>query len=58
MSLIERIRSFADERIQARNRMRTYRLIQSLPDEIQRDIGWPDGPNARRLRRHAEHDLG
>lgn len=50
MTLARRFREFALERLQARNRFRTYRIIQSLPKEIQKDIGWPDGLNARRFR--------
>ena len=50
MALFERIRSIVRHRVRARSRMQTYQLIRSLPIEIQKDIGWPDGVHARALR--------
>lgn len=41
----------AEERRVAWENARTYRLIRSLPEEVQKDIGWPDGPQAHRIRR-------
>lgn len=51
MSLFTFFRLPAEERRVARRNARTYRLIRSLPEEIQKDIGWPDGEQARRFRR-------
>lgn len=49
MSILQRLREVSIARNAARNRMRTFRLLQSLPDEIRKDIGWPDTDNARRF---------
>ena len=54
MEWLDRIRSYAAERREARENARTYRHVRSLPEEIQKDIGWPDGAESRRLR----HQLG
>ncbi|MEZ5812904.1 MAG: hypothetical protein R3D45_15955 [Rhizobiaceae bacterium] len=50
MSLFSFLRSSPEERRIARENARTYRLINSLPEEIRKDIGWPDGRQIRRLR--------
>lgn len=34
-----------------RNEIRTERFINSLPEELRRDIGWPDAYAERRSRR-------
>ena len=44
-----------EERRVARRNERTYRLIRSLPEEIQKDIGWPDGEQARRIHREPHY---
>lgn len=31
----------------ARNQARTFRIIRSLPQEVQKDIGWPDAYESR-----------
>ena len=51
MSLLSRIRSYSEQRAQAWTAARTYRMIRTLPEEIQKDIGWPDKAGAKRLRR-------
>lgn len=47
MKFIARLKRIAQARGKARERYRTYRLIQNLPPEIRKDIGWPDGDRAR-----------
>lgn len=42
MSVLSKIGRFAAELRASRSRMRAERLLQSLPKEIQKDIGWPD----------------
>lgn len=44
-----------EERRIARENARTYRLVRSLPEEVQKDIGWPDGQQSRRLREKTTH---
>ena len=39
----------SEERRKARENLRTYRLIRSLPEEIQKDIGWPGGERIHRM---------
>ncbi len=39
----------SEERRAARENLRTYWLIRSLPEEIQKDIGWPGGEQTRRI---------
>lgn len=34
-----------------RNELRSERLLNSLPSNIRKDIGWPDSHAARRARR-------
>lgn len=50
MYWLTRWRMSAEERRIARENERTYRHVRSLPEEVQKDIGWPDGTQARRLR--------
>lgn len=42
MSLYSALSHLAEEWRAARAAARTYRIIGSLPHEIQKDIGWPD----------------
>lgn len=49
MSILQKVRDYNVARSRARNRMRTFRLLQSLPDEIRKDIGWPETDPARRF---------
>lgn len=48
MSLISALRHFANDWQAARNEVRTRRIIDSLPREVQKDIGWPDAPRHHR----------
>ena len=50
MSWFSKIWHPSEEAIIARENARTYRLIRSLPEEIQKDIGWPDAQDSRRIR--------
>lgn len=43
MSILSTINRLAHEYSEARNRYLTERSIRSLPIELQKDIGWPDG---------------
>lgn len=42
MSLISVLRHFANDWQAARTEIRTRRIVDSLPREVQKDIGWPD----------------
>ena len=42
MSIYSALSHYAAEWRAARNEARTYRVIGSLPREVQKDIGWPD----------------
>lgn len=50
MSLFSFLRRTSEERRIARENARTYRMISALPEDIRKDIGWPDGRQVRRLR--------
>ena len=41
-TIVRAIGRFASERRRMRNQARTERLINTLPREIRKDIGWPD----------------
>jgi hypothetical protein len=41
MSVIGTLQEKIGQYIQRRERNRTLRLVNSLPSEIQKDIGWP-----------------
>ncbi len=43
----------SEEELIARENARTYRMIRSLPEEVQKDIGWPDAQDSRRIRNRA-----
>jgi len=51
MSIYSALSHFAAEWRIARAEARTYRIIGSLPREVQKDIGWPD-VSQRRSRTH------
>ena len=48
MSILSTISRLAHEYSAARSRYLTERQIQSLPIEVQKDIGWPDTYETRR----------
>jgi hypothetical protein len=50
MSILSTIGRLAAEYSQARARYLTERSINSLPVELQKDIGWPDAYETRRSR--------
>lgn len=52
MSIYSALSHFAEEWRAARAEARTYHIIGSLPREVQKDIGWPDGQRTR------NHPLG
>lgn len=41
MSVISTLQSMIEDYIAQRERARTTRLVNALPSEIQKDIGWP-----------------
>ncbi|MGO4835330.1 hypothetical protein AB4144_24040 [Rhizobiaceae sp. 2RAB30] len=47
MSIYSALSHFAGEWRAARAEARTSRIIGSLPLEVQKDIGWPDGHPTR-----------
>lgn len=47
MSIYTALSHFTEEWRAARREARTYRIIGSLPLEVQKDIGWPDGQRTR-----------
>lgn len=53
MSWLSRYREYLQERRVALENARTYRHVRSLPEEIQKDIGWPDASEERRIRDRA-----
>jgi hypothetical protein len=48
MSILSRISRLASDYRARRRRLATYLEISSLPHDIQKDIGWPDGMEERR----------
>ncbi len=50
MSWLSRYRQFVHDRRTALENARTYKRIRSLPEEIQKDIGWPDASEERQIR--------
>ena len=48
MSILSTISRLAHEYSEARARYLTERSINSLPIELQKDIGWPDAYETRR----------
>lgn len=42
MSFISTLRHYANDWQAARTEIRTRRIIDALPLEVQKDIGWPD----------------
>jgi hypothetical protein len=48
MSILSKISRLAHEYSEARARYLTERSINSLPIELQKDIGWPDVHESRR----------
>ncbi len=44
-----------EERRIARENAETYKLIRKLPEEVQKDIGWPSGTTVRS--RHTSYQL-
>ncbi|MGC4027182.1 MAG: hypothetical protein QM744_19800 [Mesorhizobium sp.] len=48
MGILSAISYIAGEYSRARTRYQTERLLRSLPFEVQKDIGWPHGEDARR----------
>jgi hypothetical protein len=42
LNLVRSIRHYAGKIQTFRNELRTERFLESLPAEIQKDIGWPD----------------
>lgn len=49
MSIYSALTHFAEEWRAARAEARTYRVIGSLPLEVQKDIGWPDVQHTRKF---------
>ena len=47
MSVYSALSHLAAEWRTAREEARTRRIIESLPEEIQKDIGWPDSHSIR-----------
>jgi hypothetical protein len=47
MSLFNALTHAAADWQIARNEARTFRIIRSLPPEVQKDIGWPDAHETR-----------
>jgi hypothetical protein len=52
MSIFSAISRLAHEYRDARSRHQTERQVQSLPYEIQKDIGWPDAYQRRSSHLH------
>lgn len=50
-TLVRVIRRYAGKVQTMHNEIRTERLMNSLPDQIRKDIGWPDNYADRRARR-------
>jgi hypothetical protein len=42
LNLVRSIRHYAGKIQTIRNELRTERFLESLPADIQKDIGWPD----------------
>lgn len=54
MSMFDNLARFAATQMRARARRRTARIIEQLPEDVQKDIGWrwsPRGPS-RPVARH------
>lgn len=49
MSFISALRHYATDWQAARAELRTRRIIDALPLEVQKDIGWPDAVRHHRL---------
>jgi hypothetical protein len=49
MSILSSIGRIAAEFAAARARYQTERAIHSLPVELQKDIGWPEAADVRRV---------
>lgn len=47
MSIMDGLARFASAQKQAQARRRTERLLDSLPDSVQKDIGWRWSPRLR-----------
>ncbi|MBL8582996.1 MAG: hypothetical protein JNL61_12335 [Rhizobiaceae bacterium] len=41
-SMLTSLRTYAGKLQTIRNQVRTERLMASLPEELRKDIGWPD----------------
>lgn len=54
MTIFSAISHLAEEYSRARTRYQTERLLRSLPFEVQKDIGWPQTDDTRRVV-HTEH---
>ena len=52
MSVYSALSTLAAEWRSAREEARTRRIVNSLPAEIQKDIGWPDTQAIRRAARN------
>ena len=50
MSILSTIGRYASEYSAARTRYLTARAIRTLPNEVLKDIGWPDAYDARPTR--------
>lgn len=51
ITLIRAIRRYAGKIQTMHNEIRTERLMNSLPNQIRKDIGWPDNYSDRRAQR-------
>ena len=52
MSILSSIGRIATEFAYARARYQTERAIHALPIELQKDIGWPEAADTRKLDSH------
>jgi hypothetical protein len=57
MSVYSALSHLAAEWRSAREEARTRRIIGSLPEEIQKDIGWPDSHTIRATARRRSRSI-
>ena len=56
MSMFEGLARFADDQMRARAERRTRMLLDALPENVQKDIGWRWAPRLRGP--HKSGDIG
>ena len=54
MSIFTELARFAENQMQAASRRRTMMLLETLPESIQKDIGWRWAPRTRGQHRSAD----